>query len=214
MKKFLLAFIGGLLINTTFAASSSVQLVEGKDYTLLSTPVQKTVEPKGRVNVKEFFSFACIHCKDIEPLVEQGIVPNKKIDLDKIHIVWGDQSELVALAKLSATIQALNLNQLNVPVFNAVFSRQDLSDPKNLKPFLSQNGLKPDDVNKFMSTYNSFTIAGKTGEYKNLVSAYNVTGTPTFVIADKYVASPALPARLVVVVQALVDKALAEQSKK
>lgn len=208
MFKFLSVLIGGLLIGNTFAAATpQIQLVEGKDYTILTTPVQKTVPPKGQVNVKEFFSFTCVHCKDIEPLVEQAIVPNKAVDLNKIQVVWGDQPDIAGFAKLSATIQALGLQQLNVPVFNAVFANQNLNDPKTLKTFLGQNGLKAADVNKFMTTYNSFSIAGKVGEYKNQTTSYGITGTPTFVVADKYVASPALPPRLIMVVQALINKA-------
>jgi protein dithiol oxidoreductase (disulfide-forming) len=216
MLKILSILIGSLLISVTYAASTpQVQLVEGKDYTILNAPVQKTITPKGKVNVKEFFSFACIHCKDVEPLVEQAIVPNKSVDLNKIQTVWGDDkdSPLVGYAKLSATIQALNLQQLNIPAFNAIFANQNLNDPKTLKTFLGQN-LKPADVDKFMATYNSFSISGKVGEYKNMTAGYNITGTPTFIIADKYVASPALPPRLIVVVQALINKAQQEQGKK
>jgi len=213
MLKFLSLLIGGLLISNTFAAAvPQIQLVEGKDYTILTAPVQKTAEPKGKVNVKEFFSYTCIHCKDVEPLVEQVIVPNKNVDLNKIQIVWGDKPdpEIASLAKISATIQSLGLQQLNIPVFNAVSAGQKLSDQKVLKTFLSQNGLKPAEVDKFIAIYNSFSISSKVGEYKNQMAGYNITGTPTFVVADKYVASAALPPRLIEVVQALIAKARQE----
>ena len=55
MVKFLSILIGGLLINNVFAvAAPQIELVEGKDYTILTAPVQKTVAPKSKVNVKEF----------------------------------------------------------------------------------------------------------------------------------------------------------------
>src|SRR6185437_1833943 len=215
MLKFL-AIIGCLLIGNTFAATAQMPLVqgkplvEGKDYTILTVAVQKTPEPKGKVNVKEFFSYAYIHCKEAESAIEKSIVPNKSIDLNKIQVVWGDQAEINGFAKLNATIQALGLQRLNAPAFNAIFSNQNLNDPEKLKTFLGQNRLKPADVDNFMATYNSFAIAGKVGEYKNLTKAYNINGTPTFIIADKYIVSPALPERLVLVVQALVNKAKQE----
>lgn len=211
MWKFLSIVIGSLLISNTFAATTpAVKLVEGTDYTVLATAVPKTQEPKGKINVKEFFSFTCIHCKDVEPILEQSLVNEKNVDLTKIQVVWGEQAQLAGFAKLNATIQAMNLNQLNVPVFTAVFANQDLTDQKTLKSFLGANGLKADDVNKFMSTYNSFTIASKVAEYKSLTTTYGIDGTPTFVVADKYVAKPAQPARLILVVQALVEKARQE----
>lgn len=212
MLKFLSILIGGLLINSAIAAPPPIQL-ESKDYTILTTPVQKTPVANGKVNVKEFFSYTCIHCKDLEPLVESAIVPNKNIEFSKIQVMWSDQAEMTGFAKLNATIQALGLNKLNVPAFNAIFSNQNLNDPKVLKAFLVQNGLKPADVNNFITTYNSFAISVKVGVYKNLTKTYNITGTPMFVIADKYVANPALPEKLILVVQALINKALQEANQ-
>lgn len=215
MVKWLSILFCSLSFSSVFAAAASqIQLTEGKDYTLLNAPVQKTVEPKGKVNVKEFFNYACIHCKDIEPLVEQSLINDKTVDLNKIHVVWGDQPEIAGFAKLNATIQALSMQQLNVPAFNAIFSGQNLNDQDTLKKFLAQNGLKPADVSKFMTTYNSFTISSKVGEYKNLTTSYNIQGTPMFIVADKYVASPALPPRLIQVVQALIEKAKKESAGK
>jgi thiol:disulfide interchange protein DsbA len=216
MLKFFAGLLGSLLIGTTVAATPQAQtsnnksLVEGKDYTILNVAVAKTSEPKGKINVKEFFSYTCIHCKEVEPLVEKSIVPNKNIDFNKIQVVWNDQAEITGFAKLSATVGELGLSRLNAPIFEAIFANQNLNDPAILKTFLQKNGLKPKDVDNFMATYNSFAIAGKVGEYKNLTKGYSISGTPTFIIADKYVASPALPERLVVVVDALIDKAKQE----
>jgi len=211
MKKLLLSFIGGVfLINLAQGVAQPIKIVEGKDYTILTTPVQKTAEPKGKVNVKEFFSFTCIHCKDIEPLVDQYLATNKAVDLDKIQVIWGDEVSK-GFAKLNATFEIMGLNKLYVPAFNTIFTRTDLNNSDNLKKFLVDNGLTKAETDKFMATYNSFTVSSKESEYKALTDKYNITGTPTFIVADKYVASPALPEKLIQVVKALVDKALAEQ---
>jgi thiol:disulfide interchange protein DsbA len=209
MLKFLSIIFGGLLISNSFALTPQNQL-ESKDYTILSVPVPKTQTAGGKVDVKEFFSYTCIHCKDIEPLIESTIMLDKNIDFNKIQVVWSDQADITGFAKLNATIQALKLQKLNVPAFNAIFSNQNLNEPKILRTFLGQNGLKSTDIDDFIATYNSFAISGKVGEYKNLTKVYNITGTPTFIIADKYIASPALPQQLVLVVQALIKKASQE----
>lgn len=207
-KNILLVIFGGFILNQANAVNSK-PIVEGVDYTILSTPVPATGEPKGKVNVKEFFSFSCIHCKDIDPMVENTLVPNKKVDLDKIQVVWDANTS--NFAKLNATIVLMKLNKLYTPAFNAVFSRQDLNDPKVLKSFLLANGLTDDQANKFIATYNSFTVSSKVSEYKTMSTTYNITGTPTFIVADKYVASPALPDKLIDVVQQLVVKAANEK---
>ena len=207
-KNLLMVLMGSFMLNQAIAAPAPI--VEGTDYTVLSG-IQPTIEPKGKVNVKEFFSFACIHCKDVEPLVETTIEPDKKVDLNRMQVIWGDNT--IGYAKLNATIQLMKLNKLYTPAFNAVFARQDLNDPKVLKSFLSTNGLNKDQISNFMSTYDSFTVSSKVSEYKTLGTTYNVTGTPTFIVADKYVAKPALPNRLIEVVQQLIVKASNEKTK-
>ena len=57
-----------------------------------------------------------------------------------------------------------------------------------------------------MATYNSFTVSTKPQEYAQYTMAYNITGTPTFIVGGKYVTSPAQPEKLIKVIQALVDK--------
>jgi len=204
MKKLIIVFVSSLWMSTVFATVKPITV--GVDYTLLSAPVPVTNEPKGVVNVKEFFSFTCIHCKNTEPLVEQILVPNKKIDLNKIQVTWGTDATLNGYAKLNATLQRSKLDKLYIPAFTAIFNQQNLTNPDVLKAFLAQNGLNADQVQQFMAMYNSFTIGAKVGEYKILTNSYNISGTPTFVVADKYMVSPAEPARAMEVIQYLVNK--------
>ncbi len=227
MKKLLISILSILLITRVLAANppatatpASIKL--GEDYTLISTPVNKTAEPRGVVNVKEFFSFTCIHCKLTEPLVEQNLVNNKNIHLQKIQVVWGNNPIINGYAKLSATIEQQNMNQLNVPIFNKIFSQADMNNPAKandlnnqdtLSAFLIQSGLTKAQAVQFMSIYNSFTVVSQVQQFKRLTSLYNITGTPTFVVGDKYIVSPAQPARLIQVVQFLVNKVNTENSK-
>jgi thiol:disulfide interchange protein DsbA len=208
IRNLLIGLLGALLLNNAIAASSP-PIVEGTDYTVLNKAIVKKVEPKGKVNVKEFFSFVCIHCKDIEPLVASKLLANKAVDLDKIHVAWNPSTE--SYAKLNATLLIMKLDKLYTPAFTATFSQHDLNDPVQLKGFLSQNGLSQDQITKFMSTYNSFTVNSKVSEYKTQMEAYDISGTPTFVVGDKYVVSPALPERAMEVTQYLVKKSATEK---
>lgn len=194
----------------SFAAVAATTIKEGVDYTLLTKAVVPTPEPAGKVNVKEFFSLVCIHCKDLEPLWEKSaFANNKNVDIQKIHVVWdGADQSINNFAKLNATMQALQLNKLYIPAFTAIFARQDLTNMSELKTFLADNGLSKDQQKKFIDTYNSFSISAKVGEYKDLTDQYGITGTPTIVIADKYVVSPALPPRLIEVTDALIKQQL------
>ncbi len=208
IRNLLIGLLGILLLNNAIAVSSP-PIVEGTDYTILNKAVVKKAEPKGKVNVKEFFSFVCIHCKDVEPLVASKLLANKAVDLDRIHVAWNPSTE--NYAKLNATLLIMKLDKLFIPAFTATFSQHDLNDPVQLKGFLSQNGLSQDQITKFMSTYNSFTVNAKVSEYKTQMDAYGISGTPTFVVGDKYVVSPALPERAMEVTQYLVKKMATEK---
>ncbi len=203
MKKLLLV-LSYLVVSVTYAAG--FKPVEGKDYKIVALPPTSQQEP-GKVEVKEFFSFGCIHCKDVDPMVEEQLVPNKKVVLNRIQVVWNDDATIMTFAKLNATIQILGLTKLYTPTFNAVFNGDTLNSDAQVQGFLTKSGLTTSQVKQFMDTYNSFTVSAKVGQYKDMTKSYNITGTPTFIVANKYVVSPALPEQLIQVVQFLVNKA-------
>ncbi len=192
----ILLLCGFFITSNVFAAP----VTEGVDYVKVK-PLVSATNPPGTIDVKEFFSFTCIHCKDIEPLIETNIARNKKIYLERIQVAWDAKTS--QLAKLNATYQMMGLNKLYGPTFAAIFSNQDLTDNKILTTFLKANQV---DVNKFMSNYNSFDVSVAPGKYKSLMTAYNIDGTPTFVVADKYVLKPATPDRLIEVIQYLIKQ--------
>ncbi|MBY0378932.1 MAG: thiol:disulfide interchange protein DsbA/DsbL [Burkholderiales bacterium] len=209
MKKFSLLLSGLFFIISVFATSkASIPIKEGVDYTVIATsPITKNAKNQP-VNVKEFFAFACIHCKDLEPLLETYMKTNaKKVNLEKIHAVWGEDPTMQGLAKLNATLQMLKLNQLYQPVFNAIFARQNLTDRIVLKSFLATNKLKPADIDKFFAVYDSFDVNAMVGKYKTMTlnPVYGINGTPTIIVADKYILKPAQAPRLIEVINTLVN---------
>lgn len=196
MQKILLTLSGIILALNVFANP----VVQGVDYTIATnSPIEMMNSQK--INIKEFFSFTCIHCKDIEPLMETSILTDKRVNLERIQVPWN--ASTINLGKINATYQIMGLNRLYTPTFNAIFAGQDLSKPQELTKFLQQNKV---DVAKFMTLYNSFTVNSAIGRYKNLMKVYNVEGTPTFIVADKYILKPATPNRAVEVLQYLINQ--------
>ena len=59
------------------ALALAADLQEGKDYRLLAKP--QPVETGKKIEVIEFFSFSCPHCKDIEPILSAWV---KKLPAD------------------------------------------------------------------------------------------------------------------------------------
>ncbi|MCX8514431.1 MAG: hypothetical protein RL017_193 [Pseudomonadota bacterium] len=222
MKKFKalkILLIGFYIVTFNFAYAQVKPIVEGVDYTILASAVDPTVEPKGKVNVKEFFSFSCPFCKAAEPFVDASLIPNKSIDLERVQVVWDDVT--ATYAKLNATLDIMNITKMYPIIFNEVKAEQGIegkeyvqgiNQPSKIKSLFATNGYSAAQVDKIMATYNSFSVSAKVAQYKTMMTKYNINSTPTFIVADKYVVSAASPARLVEVVQELVKKQL--QNKK
>ena len=203
MKKLIFILINGAIMGTSFAQELAIK--EGVDYTVITPPAKAIVMKPGKVNVSEFFSYACIHCAVLEPLLDKWLASSKNIELNRIQVVW--DGHFSGYAKINATAQMLNLDsKFNQQAFAAVMNQhQNLEDPAQLKIFLTANKALV-DPSKFMATYNSFAVSTKPQEYSQYTQAYNINGTPTFIVANRYMTKPAQPAQLVQVVQALVDK--------
>ncbi|MFN8770483.1 MAG: DsbA family protein [Neisseriaceae bacterium] len=212
IKKILMTVLACVFVFSTFAIGSFTPK-EGVDYTVISSKSKTKLDKHAKVNVKVFFSFTCIHCKDLEPLMQKFIASNKNTQVEMVHVVWGDDPTIKSLAKLNATLtneelKNMKLKRLYVPIFNALFANQNLTDPNVLKGFLSKNGLTKAQIDKFFSVYNSFDVNATIGNYKSMTAdpKYAVSGTPTIVVADKYIVSPAQPDKLIQVTSALVNQ--------
>jgi thiol:disulfide interchange protein DsbA len=222
MRKFKtmkIMLIGIYMLAVNFAHAQVKPIVEGVDYTILAAAVDPKIEPKGKINVKEFFSFSCPFCKAAEPFVDASLVPNKSIDLERVQVVWDDTT--ATYAKLNATLAIMNITKMYPIIFNEVKLEQGIegkeyvqgiNQPNKIKALFASNGYNETQINKIMATYNSFSVSTKVAQYKTMMTTYNINSTPTFIVADKYIVSAASPARLVEVVQQLVNKLL--QNKK
>lgn len=211
MNKLAFTLLSSIVMTSAFA--KDIQIKQGTDYTLVSGVTKPLPATPGKVNVTEFYSYACIHCSILEPTLDKWYAGTKNVQLNRIQVVW--ENNFKGYAKINATAQALNLGtKFNQQVFNATMTqRKNLEDPTQLQSFLEVNKAIV-DPKKFMATYNSFTISTKPQEYAQYTQAYNVTGTPTFIVGNKYATTPAQPAQLIQVIQALVDKVKTEQKIK
>lgn len=201
MLKKIVSSVIFLLFSMNIFAITSIK--DGVDYTIINNKIQ--INKNKPINVKEFFSFNCIHCKDLEPLLDKYQLNNqKKMQLERIHVVWNDNQIMLKLAQLNATISIMGKSkELNPLVFDAIFMQNNLTEISSLKDFLKVNKI---DEKKFMSIYNSFEVNKILARYKELTSdtKYNISGTPTIVVADKYIISPAIPSRLIEVLDYLI----------
>ncbi|MBL8488229.1 MAG: thiol:disulfide interchange protein DsbA/DsbL [Rhodocyclaceae bacterium] len=165
-------------------AAAQAQLQEGRDFATLS-PAQP-VDAKGKVEVVEFFSYACPHCKDFDPTLDKWIrqLP-KDVEVRKVPVTF-KRAAWANLAKLYYTLDALGeTGRLHGKVFEAFHVRNiNLSEEKAAMDWALSQGV---DMKKFQEAWNGFGMAGRVAQGQAMAEAYKIGGVPTLAVAGKYV---------------------------
>ena len=163
--------------------SLPAQAQSGKGYIELKqrAPV---AAPKGQVEVVEFFSYGCVHCKNFEPLFAgwKRAAP-KDVVVRMEHV--GFQSSFEPLQRIYYGLEAVGkVPELQATVFDALQTqRVRLDKPEVLFPWIAEQGV---DRAKFEAAYKSFGVATQLRRAVQLQEAYQVEGTPALGIAGRY----------------------------
>jgi len=165
------------------ARAQGAQFKAGTDYLALEKPVGVDAKPP-LIEVIEFFSYGCSHCRDFEPQFEkwkQAAPKDVRVRLE--HVAFNNAFE--PLQRVYYTLQTMGkLDELHDKVFAAVQSQGlRLDQPQVLLPWVAQQGL---DRAKFEQVYNSFGVATLVRRAVELQNAYGVAGTPALTIGGRY----------------------------
>jgi thiol:disulfide interchange protein DsbA len=181
---------------STASAATGSQWPEGS-YTRL-VPAQPTDAPAGRVEVLEFFWYACPHCYALDPLVQNWEKTRPAyISFSRVPVLWNEGHR--SLGRLFYTLQSMGkLNQYHADIFKEIQVNGDPligPDPNNAAvaeraqvAFVKRLGISDADFEK---QYHGFTVDSALQRADQLVQRYRVTGVPTFVVNGKYVADVA-----------------------
>ena len=179
----------GALATTLLAGPALAQSgapVEGKQYTKVEPPVPPIVP--GKIEVIEFFSYACPHCHAFEPTVSAW---SKKLPADVVfHRV--PVPFLMNAENLMRTYYSLEtlgqVDAMNPKVFAAIHVDHNyLEKPADIAALMAKNGI---DAAKFTSVFNSFSVATSVARSKKLMAAYKIDGVPTLTVQGRYATSP------------------------
>jgi protein dithiol oxidoreductase (disulfide-forming) len=174
------------LLATAFCAAGTafaqVKFDEGTHYKRLGKA--QPVETGAKVEVIEFFSFGCGHCKAFEPFLQDWM---KKAPADaqvrRIPAVF--QPGWKELGKVYYTLEALGeADKLAPAVFEAIHT-----DGKRLEKsdvFFAWAASKGLDAAKVKSTYDGFSVDGKLRRAEQLSRAYDVQFVPNIYVDGKY----------------------------
>lgn len=185
-QNLLVALSLGLL---SFGSSASLASPQNKvDFRMLDKP-QQTMAGK-KVEVIEFFSYACEHCNAFDPALTAWVKKQgDKIAFKRVPIAFRDF--MVPQQKLFYALEVMGkLDDLHHKVFHAIHvQKQQLNSDSAVTEFAVGNGL---DKQKFVDAYQSFGVQSKAARATQMQQAYQVNSVPMIAIDGRYLSSPGI----------------------
>jgi thiol:disulfide interchange protein DsbA len=177
----LLALCGGAAV---------AQAVAGKDYVVIdgsAAPGRGAAGGSGadRIEVVEFFSYACPHCAHLEPQLEKWrhTLP-ANVTLRRVPVVFG-RDEWETLARLYFTLEAAGqVDALHAKVFAALHAEHvNLFSSGAVADWMARQG---NERRSFLDRYNSFSVQVRLQGANALAQQDGIESVPSFVVAGRY----------------------------
>jgi protein dithiol oxidoreductase (disulfide-forming) len=209
-RGFLVALAAAAIVPFPAAAQA---LVEGQQYLRLKNP--QPVDSGKKIEVLEFFSYGCPHCRDLDPelVAWQKTLP-ADVEFRRVPVDYG-REQWAVLAKAYYTLEALGVEEKLTPeVFAALHDKKaPLFQDKAFFDWAASKGL---DRKKVEDTYNSFGVTSKFNRSRAIAKTYNVQSVPLVIVdgkfqvsSDKVGSHAAMPGAI----NQLIAKARAERPK-
>lgn len=181
----LLGATGALTSALPAWAQAGGQLREGTDYVRLPKPVSTNV-PAGKVEVIEFFWYACPHCNSFEPMFEnwRKVQPDTVV-VRRVPVAFQQNNNFVPLQKLYYTLETMQrLEDLHLAAFAAIHrERRRLNSDEAIFDWAQSQDV---DIEEFKKVYNSFSVSNAARRASQLQDEYGVEGVPSLGVAGKY----------------------------
>jgi thiol:disulfide interchange protein DsbA len=178
-----------LLLSLTAPALAQAP-VAGVEYKVIGSAQSA---PATKLEVVEFFNYACPHCYEFEPLLKSWVA-KKPADVEFRYVPAVFNERMMPLAKLYYTLEELQLRpKLHEKVYEAIHDKGlRLDDSEVLMNWVAEQGV---DAKKFQAAYESFSVASQVQRAAQLTRSMRVPGTPYVVVNGKYLTGPSMVAR-------------------
>jgi len=187
------------------AAASDLQ--QGRDWTPIDPA--RPGDVLGKIEVLEFFSYGCPHCREFHPLVSAwaGRLP-KDVNLRRVPVSF-DRAAWANLVRLYYALEVDgHLARLDLAVFDAIHTKKiNLFTEKAIFDWVATQGI---DANQFRATFASFGVQSQLSRSDGLTRAYKVEAVPLLTVAGRYaVVGRAMKGYpdLLTIADSLIDKA-------
>jgi len=192
---------------------SAQQVKRDVDYRLL--PQAQPVQTGERIEVIDFFFYACPYCNELAPHLDRWI-KRKPADVVFRRMPVVRHDTWVPLAKTYFALETIGeADRLHMAVYLS-YHVDDLymSQEKVIAEWATKNGL---DSEKFMSIYRSDEVKAKVELAKKMTKDYDIQGTPSIVVDGKFLTSSSMTpgvAQVIPVIDGLVRLARQQRIEK
>ncbi len=164
-------------------AHAESDFIEGLDYKQI-TPIGSAIRlPADKIEVREFFWYACSHCYSLEPAIQKWNKP-KLAEFVLTPAMLGQG--WVVHAYVYYTLEALGrLDDLHVRVFKAIHNeKRRLNSAEDFAQYFERLGEIKSDV--FLKTFNSLSVRAKIKQAERARQRYALRSVPVFIVHDRY----------------------------
>lgn len=182
-NRYLLAALALTTLPVHSRVAKAAPLVEGRDYELILPP--QPGESPGRIEVLEFFSYGCPHCKDFHPLVKAWAARlPRDVSFKRVPVTFG-RATWTNLARLYYGLEATgDLTRLDDAVFRAIHEeRINLFTPSAIMAWVKREGV---DEKRFKAAFDSFGVSAQVSRSDQMVRNYRVRSVPRLTVAGRY----------------------------
>lgn len=184
MKKFLSILM--LLLSTSVAAEPK----PGQDFDEVAQLI--TTDNASKIEVMEVFWYGCIHCYQMEPLIEAWV---KKLPADVYfkRVPAIPRADWAPMAKAFFAMEALGVQQkMHGQLFDAVQKQKVLNptDEKATIDWIAKTGGL--DRAKVEQTFKSFTINTNLNRAAQIFRSSGASGVPSLIIDGQYITSSSM----------------------
>lgn len=182
-NRFLFACLAGTVLPIHSRAVKAASLVEGRDYELIVPP--QPGETPGKIEVLEFFSYGCPHCKDFHPLVMAWAAKlPKDVSFKRIPVTFG-RATWTNLARLYYGLEATgDLPRLDEAVFRAIHEeRVNLFTPSAIMAWIKREGV---NEKRFKAAFESLSVSALISRSDQMVRNYRIRSVPQLTVAGRY----------------------------
>lgn len=176
MKKYIVVLFTLLMAPLVSAAP---EFKEGVEYKVVNEVASSKPE------VTEFFSYVCSHCYSFEPLMQKLQERVPEVQLKKVPVAFlGREMGPVLQRAYGAAVLLKVEDKLTPAIFDQIHRQKKMPNGLgDIKAIFVANDVEAKD---FDGVINSFALNGMIAQYDKATERFNVRGTPTIVVRDKY----------------------------